>query len=77
MRISVLDTDAGYIPIDDTQLYEIFLNEVRQQGVLTADEDQGFVFRYQTDANGDLVVERNEALTETVTGNVRIVKTGR
>jgi hypothetical protein len=73
MRVSVVPTDPGYRV--QAYNYSVLLDGVEQTQCITADEEQGYVVRYKTDAHGKLVFNAGtEACeTEVVHGKVEIV----
>lgn len=72
MRLSVIKGDPGYC--QNGHNVKIFFNDVEQKGVvLTADEERGSILRYAKDAKGNFIIDKEDAVTEEVTGKVRIV----
>jgi hypothetical protein len=72
MRISVKEGDPGYCA--EAFKARVFFNDVEQKGTcITADEEQGLIVRFIKNEDGGLVVNNGEAMTETVTGKVRII----
>lgn len=53
---------------------KVYLNEVEQTVVITADADEGWLVRYKTNETGSIVCDEStcEPVTETLTGAVRI-----
>ena len=71
MRISIIKADQAYSP--NARAFNVFLDDVKQTDVLTADEQNGFVFRLKRTKFGTLMVNRQgKKMTETVKGAVRI-----
>ena len=72
MRISVVREDKAYSP--NARMFDIFLDDVKQRDVLTADEEGKFVFRLKRTKFGSIAVGRNnKQMTELVKGEVCIV----
>lgn len=72
MRISVVREDPGYS--SNARMFNIFLDNVKQRDVLTADEEFKFVFRLKRTKFGNIAIGRNnKKMTELVKGEVRIV----
>lgn len=82
MRISVDKSDKGYSTyvrnayMRDLDI-RVFLNDVEQRDVVTADDALGFVLKAKRDKSGLLVKGDDEFSTEQVFGNVRIEIGGR
>lgn len=79
MRVSAKADDPGNMAFVDAlcagKTVHIFLDEIEQRSVITADEAQGFVERHVLDADGNSQVnpfKTDEVWVETVTGKVRI-----
>ncbi len=72
MRLSILDHDPDYSP--DAVLYRVYLDGEEIQGVVTADEEKGYVVRYITDEEGNVQLNGDEFDFETVFGEVRLEK---
>jgi hypothetical protein len=71
MRISIIKEDQAYSP--NARAFNVFLDDVKQTDVLTADEENGFVFRLKRTKFGNLMVNRQgKKMTETAKGVVRI-----
>ena len=73
-RISVEPDDPAFLAVDDLRrhLTHVFLNGEQQSFCLTADEEEGFVKRIVSDAQGKPVLEGSDFKTEVVRGSVRI-----
>lgn len=76
MRISILEGDPGYRLPPELISYAIYLDGVQQWYVITADDEQGFVLRYKTDAQGQLISKDDFLIEERVEGSVVISKDG-
>lgn len=82
MRISSLKNDPGYQAfVRNVMMGErdvrIFLDNVEQDGVVTADDAQGLIVREKRDENGRLVSRDDCVVTEDIYGDVRIEIGGR
>jgi hypothetical protein len=77
MRLSVLADDPGYLAYGCLgrigRKVKIKLDGEEMSAVVTADEEQGIVVRYKKDAEGHLLAENDEAVTETLHGTVEII----
>lgn len=75
MRITVDPHDHGELVNPYRQHIEIYLDGKKMDKVITADEEAGTVYRHRTDASGQIIVslDRMRALTETLTGVVKVV----
>lgn len=72
MRLSCREDDPGFQPADKTLTAVIYLNGSEITGVITADEERGFILRYMRDEQGRIRVDGNEARTEKLYGKVQI-----
>lgn len=74
MRLSVDKSDPGYSPQAVQMRPRVFLDGVRMERVVTADEERGEVVRYRTGPDGRMVVAADgESLErEVLVGAVRI-----
>lgn len=79
MRVSVKADDPGNLTygllIGEGKTVHVFLDEVEQRDVITAEEEEGTVERFVLDSDRHAQIDPNkpgEAWVETVTGNVRI-----
>lgn len=50
----------------------VFLNDVEQSGVVIADEEQGYVTRFQRGNDGNYFIRNDRMARETLRGTVRI-----
>lgn len=75
MRISVEPDQPGYIGDRSvTSAARIFLDGMETKGVMTADEERGFVRRYKMTHDGKIVHDTDgNPVLERVNGIVRIV----
>lgn len=77
VRLSVRESDPGYDlwvqNFDAGRIPRIFLDGEEQKEVVTADDEAGIVIRAVTDADGHLIFDDEEYLTEEVSGDVLIV----
>jgi hypothetical protein len=73
MRVSVDQDDPAYCGPKPHMM--VMLNGVEVRDVITADEEQGFVFRHCRDESGGLVIDlaAGETVKETLRGVVKIV----
>jgi hypothetical protein len=79
MRVSIREDDLGYATYVNIRRAGrdpvIFLDEVEQKSVITADDEAGTVYRHVLDAEGRAQIDpekTDEVWCETVTGVVRI-----
>lgn len=77
MRLSCMESDAGYLPWRQLKArfkVRVFLDGAPVDKVITADDEEGFVFVYAIDERGKpkLNDARDEILTERRAGVVRI-----
>lgn len=77
MRLSCREDDAGYLPwVQHKRRHEVdvFLDGDLLRGVITADEEEGFVLVHEKGEDGKLKLNetRDEVLTKRLTGLVRI-----
>ena len=77
MRMSCHKDDPGYAAFLEANLrgkVVVYLDGVVQHHAITADEEQGFVIRHATDAEGNVLINatRTATVTERVSGQVRI-----
>ena len=71
MRLSVIKEDQAYSA--NARQFDIFLDGVKQQDVLIADEEHGYVFRLKRTKFGTMMINRlGKKVTETVKGEVKI-----
>ncbi len=71
MRISLEDNDPGHICISQARDYAVFFNGERQEFVITADEEKGYLRCYVI-RDGLLSVCGDELETRDYFGTVRI-----
>lgn len=72
MRISMDVNDVAYNP-SIAPYAKIFFNGVEMQGILTADEEEGFILTYLFDEEGQITQEDGKPVTATVEGEVKII----
>jgi hypothetical protein len=73
MRVSANETDPGYVA--DRQFFRIFLNGDGLRGVMTADDDQGFVEVVCHDDHGRVAYTTDGLIqTKILRGKVRIFR---
>lgn len=71
MRVSILRDDPAYMRY--TEHVTIYFDRKKVSGVITADEEQGYIVRYARNDEGDYILNRGELVTEKYLGDVRIV----
>ena len=73
MRKSVKKDDKGYDP-QAAKNYEVWLNGLKVDGCVTADEESGEAWIYVKDNEGRLVIdpEKNEIKAKCLKGKVKI-----
>lgn len=76
MRISVDETDSGYVNPELRPYIHIFLDGQVQNHVLTADEGLGRLVRYKQDGVGNMILVGGALVEEILTGVVRVVSVG-
>jgi len=69
-RISIDKNDPGYI--HDGVMMAVWLDDVRQQYVTTADVKEGMIIKYKLDAHGRPLIEGPELVSEVLHGVVRL-----
>ena len=70
MRVSVLSDDHGYT---EDPYYNVFLDGVQQQYVLSADEELGYVLRAILENGKPFIRDQSDEIaTEEVYGEVRL-----
>ena len=76
MRVSVHKNDRGYFK--RAYMFQPHLNGVKVMNCFTADEDLGYVDRYQTDEGGHVIINetKDALLIERLHGVVDIVYVG-
>lgn len=73
MRISSDENDLGYLNYDPKTKYEIFLNGDKQDNVITADEENGYLLLYTLDLKGKYLNKGDgTAATHKLSGKVEI-----
>lgn len=74
MRISINDSDPGFVPWIFVSGVRVWLDGVEITKVITADEEARSVERFATDEQGRCYLNeaRDEAVRETLRGTVRI-----
>jgi hypothetical protein len=74
MRISVDESDTGFLPFDQRRSAQVFLNGSAIRECVTADEEAGEAICLKTDANGRLVIDHvaDKVARETRRGTVRV-----
>lgn len=77
MRLSVIEQDPGYAAWcslgDKRHNVDVFLDGDLIRLVITVDDEMGIVVVYQTDLNGEFVVDaKGDAVHQVLFGNVRI-----
>lgn len=76
MRISCERQDEGFpeyaAALKARKLILITVDGVQQREVITADEEEGFILQYETDANGRLEVSDGNAVIKRSEGAVKI-----
>lgn len=81
MRVSVDHNDPGYRQDAHSGNYECFLDGEKVDAVITADEEQGYILKYELDENKERVLKEDETTgqrylaTEELKGNVKIKRT--
>jgi hypothetical protein len=72
MRLSADPNDPAYAPL--TGGIRVFLDGIERCNVVTADEEKRLVVVHPLDERGNLILnrERDEVVTETLHGHVRI-----
>lgn len=77
MRVSILRDDPGFDPdiLSGHARYDIFLDDMPQEGVLIADDEEGVVVAYLRDAEGGWRHANGTLLQGEMRGEVRIVRT--
>ena len=71
MRISIDGDDPAYTR--DTAGYSIYFDGKLQKGVITADEAQGLMVKYEQNEAGDFIVKGNDLVIAKYLGDVVIV----
>lgn len=74
MRVSVDTFDPGYC--GQIPGLQIFLNGIKQNGVVTADDSLGVIVRYKRDSQGKYELDKIacEVLKETLWGEVKFIQ---
>lgn len=74
MRVSIDKDDRSYDPSRNTNDIVVLLDGVKQTMCITADDEEGYIIRYATDANGKILIDNSgeHATTECVHGVVTI-----
>lgn len=71
MRIAFDDALYGLLQ-GQGRTVEVWLDGIKQDRVVSADEEKGQIVRYAADARGEIRVSCGEAVKETVRGKVQI-----
>lgn len=56
----------------DLSWAKVYLDGILQSGVITADEEQGYVMRYEQNELGEYLIEGDDFIIEKYLGNVVI-----
>lgn len=74
MRVSIDKDDRSYDPLVNTNDITVLLDGVKQTTCITADDEEGYIIRYATDANGKILIDNSgkHATTECIHGKVTI-----
>ena len=73
MRISADSKDVGYLPGERQRGVRVILNGTELSGVVTADEEQGYVLRVRCDGKGRIMADGDVVATEELRGTVEII----
>lgn len=66
MKYTVDNTIKVGKPVD------VFLDGEQQTGCIEADDEQGYIIRNKRDENGNLIIEGDEFVRETIHGTVEV-----
>ncbi|WP_115945628.1 hypothetical protein [Ectopseudomonas oleovorans] len=72
MRVSVDTQDPGYSPGLIGRGVKVFLDDIEQRRVVTADDELGLVVMYDVDEQGQVKMEGDEVVRITAHGAVKI-----
>lgn len=73
MRISADNNDPGYLPAERRRGVRITLNGLELSGVITADEEQGYIRRVRRNDQHRTIAAGDVVATEELRGTVEIV----
>lgn len=75
MRITVDENEAGRLIDPTKENFDVLLDGVRQERVITADDGEGYIVQYVLNDNGSVFIDyaTGKPYLQVVRGNVEIV----